>query len=76
MALRLLRSCGVLESKRLDLDPIACGYLGLETHTIGGMFEPIHMGSLVSLEFWVLNPHVWWFDGPWALYGHWNVVAL
>ena len=72
----LLSSCGVLESTSLDLDPLACGDLGLGTHTYGGMLEPILMGSLVSLEFWVLNPHIWWFDGPWMLYSHWHVVAL
>ena len=64
------------KSTSLDLDPLACGDLGPGTHTYGGIFEPILMGSLVSLEFWVLNPHIWWFDGPWMLYGHWNVVAL
>ena len=74
--MRLLSSCGVLESIRLDLDPLACGYLGLRTHTYGGILEPLLMGSMVSLEVWVLNPHIRWFDGPWALYGHWNVVAL
>ena len=59
MVLKLLSSCGFLESTRLDLDALACGDLGLGTHTYGGMLEPILMGSLVSLEFWVLNPHIW-----------------
>ena len=76
MVLRLLSSCGVLESTNLDLDPLACGDLGLETHTYGGMLEPILMGSLVSLEVWALTLHTWWFDGPWTLYGNWHVVAL
>ena len=70
MVLRLLSSCGVLESISLDLDPLACGDLGLGTHTYGGVLESIIMGSLVSLEVWVLNPHIWWFDGPWTLYDH------
>ena len=70
MVLKLLSSCGVLDPTRLDINPLACGDLGLGTHTYGGMLEPILMGSLVSLEFWVLNPHIWWFDDPWMLYGH------
>ena len=70
MVLRLLSSCGVLESTSLDLDPLACGDLGLGIHTYGGMLEPILMGSLVSLEVWVLNPHISLFDVPWTLYGH------
>ena len=52
MILRFLSSCGLLDSTRLDLDPLACGDLGLGTHTYGGMLEPILMGSLVSLEVW------------------------
>ena len=67
MVLRLLSFCGVLESTSLDLDPLACGYLGLGTHTDGGMLELILMGSLVSLKVWALNTHIWWFDGPWML---------
>ena len=70
---------GSLVSTSLDLDPLACEDLSLETHTYGAMLEPILMGSLVSLvslEVWVLNQHIWWFDGPWTLYGHWHVVAL
>ena len=67
MVLRLLSSCGVLESTSIYLDPIACGDLGLGTHAYGGMLEPILMGSL---EVWVLNPHIWWFNGPQMLYGH------
>ena len=66
MVLSLLSSYGVLDSNILDLDLLACGYLGLGTHTYGGMLEPNLMGSLVSLEVWVLNPHIWWFDGPWT----------
>ena len=50
MVLRLLSSCGVLESTILDLDPLACGDLGVGTHTDGGILEPILMGSLVSLK--------------------------
>ena len=46
MVLRLLSSCGVLESTILDLDPLACGDLGVGTHTNGGILEPILMGSL------------------------------
>ena len=65
----LLIYCGVIESTSLDLDPLAYGDLGLGTHTYGGMLEPILMGSLVSLEVWVLNPHIRWFDVPWMLYG-------
>ena len=42
----------VLKPTSLDLDPLACGDLGLGTHTYGGMLEPILMGSLVSLEVW------------------------
>ena len=75
MLLRFLISCGVLKSTRLDLDSLACRDLDLGTHTYGGMLEPIIMGSLVSLDVWVLNPHIWWFNGPWMLYGHWHVVA-
>ena len=70
MVLRLLSFCGVLESTSLDIDPLSCGDLGLGTHTCGSTLEPILIGSLVSLEFWVLNPHIWWFDVPWTLYGH------
>ena len=76
MVLRLLSYCGVLESISLDINPLSCGYLGLETHTYSGTLEPILMGSLVSLEFWVFNPQIWWFDVPWILYGHLHVVAL
>ena len=50
MFLRLLSSCGVLESTILDLDPLACGDLGVGTHIDGGILEPILMGSLVSLK--------------------------
>ena len=50
MVLRFLSSCGFLESIILDLDPLACGDLGLGTHTYSGMLEPIIMGSLVSLK--------------------------
>ena len=50
IVLRLLSSCGVFESTRLDLDPLACGELGLGTHTYGGMLERIIMGCLVSLK--------------------------
>ena len=50
MVLRLLSSCVVLESTILDLDPLACGELGVGTHTNGGKLEPILMGSLVSLK--------------------------
>ena len=76
MVLRLLSSFVVLESTIFNLDPIPCEDLDLGTHTYGGMLEPILTGSLVSLKFWVLNPHIWWFDGPLTLYGHWHVVAL
>ena len=76
MVLRLLSSCGVLESTILDIDHLACGDLGVGTHTNGGILEPILMGSLVSLEFWVLKPHIGCFDSPWMLYGHWHVVTL
>ena len=76
MVFRLLSSYGVIESTSLDLDPLACGDLGVGTHTYGGMLEPILMGSSVSWYFWVLNPHIWCVDDPWTLYGHWNVVSL
>ena len=76
MVLRLLSYFGVLESTSLDIDPLTCGDLGNGTHTYGGVLEPIITGSLVSLEVWLLNPHIWWFDGPWMLYGHWHVIAL
>ena len=75
MVLRLLSSCEVLESTILDLDTLACGDLGVGTHTDGGILEPILMGSLVSLKVKVLNPHKC-FDVPWTLYGHCHVVAL
>ena len=64
MVLRVLSSCGVLESTSLDLDSLAYGDLGLETHTYGGILEPIIMGSLVSLKVYVLNPHIWWLEDP------------
>ena len=76
MVLRLLIFYGVLESTSLDIDPLASLDLGLGIHTYGGMLEPILMGSFMSLKFKVLNPHIWWFDVPWMLYGHWHVVAL
>ena len=75
MVLRLLSSCGVLESTILDLDPLACGYLGFGTHIDGGILEPIFMGSLVSLKIYVLNPHKC-FDVSWIIYGRCHVVAL
>ena len=37
IVLRLLSSCGVLKPTSLDLDPLACGDLGLGTHTYGGL---------------------------------------
>ena len=59
--LEVVNSCGVLKSTSLDIYPLACGDLGLGTHTYGGMLEPLIMRSL---EVWVLNPHISWFDGP------------
>ena len=63
MVLRSLSSCGVLESTILDLDPIACGDLGLGTHSygvLGGLgilgLEPTHMVVLWPLDaIWSLE---------------------
>ena len=71
MVLKLLSSCGVLKPTSLDLDPLACGDLGLQTHTYGGMLEPLFMGSLVSLQVWVLIP----YGGLMAL-GRYMVIGM